>query len=235
MTKRMSCLAMTLASFVAMSSGASRLALGQPQGGNTRSDDRRSNEAPAGELRSDDDDVLTRDSVWHDPDIPALGNPQGNVTLVEYFDYQCPICRQLHPELSRAVRDDGKVRLVSKGWPIFGGASVYAARMALAARYQGKYAQAHEALFAAKVPLTESVIRDLLAKVGVNPAQAASDLVANRDAVDAVLARNRLQAAAFGFLGTPAFIVGTFRVNGALDARGFEQVIAAARAAQEKR
>ena len=88
-------------------------------------------------------------------------------------------------------------------------------------------------LFAAKVPLTETVIRELLSEAGVDPARAASDLAANRKAIDAALARNQAQAQAFGFLGTPAFIVGTFRVNGGLDAAGFKQVIAAARATQE--
>ena len=78
-------------------------------------------------------------------------------------------------------------------------------------------------------------VRDLLAKAGVDAARAASDLGANSDAIDAALARNRLMAEAFGFLGTSAFIVGTFRINGGLDAAGFKQVIAAARAAQTKR
>jgi protein-disulfide isomerase len=229
MTKRMSCLAMTLASIIAVASGASRLALAEPHSGETRSE-----EGPTDEPQSSNDDVLSRDSVWHDPEIPVLGNPQGSLTLVEYFDYQCPVCKQLHPELSRVVHADGKVRLVSKGWPIFGGASILAARMVLAAKYQSKYAQAHEALFAAKVGLNEAVIRDLLAKAGVDTGKAAADLTAHHDAIDATLARNRLQAAAFGFLGTPAFIVGTFRVNGGLDASGFKQVIAAARATQAK-
>ena len=176
--------------------------------------------------------MLSRDSVWRDPEVPALGNPEGDVTLVEYFDYQCPVCRQLHPQLSRAVRDDGRVRLVSKGWPIFGGVSIHAARIALAAKYQGKFAQAHEALFTAKAPLTQAVIPELLSKAGVDPSRAAIDLASNRNTIDAVLARNQTQAAAFGFLGTPAFIVGTFRVNGGLDAAGFKQVIAEARTAQ---
>ena len=170
--------------------------------------------------------------MWRDPEIPVLGNPDGDVTIVEYFDYQCPVCKQVHPHLSRAVRDDGRVRLVSKGWPIFGGVSIYAARIALAARHQGKFAEAHEALFAAKVPLTANRDPELLSKVGVDPARAASDLAANRKMIDAVLARNQAQAQAFGFLGTPAFIVGTFRVNGGLDAAGFKQVIAEARASQ---
>jgi protein-disulfide isomerase len=98
---------MTLASLIAMPPGASRLALAQPQTGETRSDEAPANDAPGDEAPSNGGDVLTRDSVWHDPEIPALGNPRGNLTLVEYFDYQCPVCKQLHPQLSRAVRDDG--------------------------------------------------------------------------------------------------------------------------------
>ena len=191
-------------------------------------------QAQSDEAQSGDDGVLSRASVWHDPEVPALGNPEGDVTLVEYFDYQCPVCRQLHPQLSRAVRDDGRVRLVSKAWPIFGGVSVDAARIALAAKYQGRFAEAHEALFTAKAPLTQAAIPELLSKAGVDPARAAIDLASNRNAIDAVLARNQTQAVAFGFLGTPAFIVGTFRVNGGLDAAGFRQVIAEARAAQTR-
>jgi protein-disulfide isomerase len=224
---------MTLASIIISAAGTSWLALAQPQSSATRSDGGPADETSADEPHSSDD-VLSRDSVWHDPEIPALGNPQGNLTLVEYFDYQCPVCKQLHPELSRAVRADGKVRLVSKGWPIFGGVSILAARMVLGAKYQGKYAEAHEALFTAKVALNETIIHNLLSKAGVNADRAAADVAAHRDAIDGALARNRLQAAAFGFLGTPAFIVGTFRVNGGLDASGFKQVIAAARAAQAK-
>lgn len=190
--------------------------------------------APA-HAQSNPEDVLSRESVWHDPEIPALGNPDGTITIVEYFDYQCPVCKLVHPHLSRAVREDGKVRLISKGWPIFGGPSIYAARMALAAKYQDKFAQAHEALFTAKTPLSEAVVRNLLAKAGVDSAKAVSDLEAHREAIDATLARNEMQASAFGFLGTPAFIVGTFRVTNGLDTAGFKQVIAEARAAQAKR
>jgi protein-disulfide isomerase len=220
MTTRRSYFAKTLALLVAAAWGANPVAQAQ------------SPEARSTEPRPDQDDVLSRDNVWRDPEIPVLGNPDGDVTIVEYFDYQCPVCKQVHPDLSRAVRDDGQVRLVSRGGPIFGGVSMYAARMALAARYQDRYATAHEALFTAKVPLTETVIRELLSNAGVDPARAAGDLAANRNAIDAALARNQAQAQAFGFLGTPAFIVGTFRVNGGLDAAGFKQVIAEARASQ---
>lgn len=184
--------------------------------------------------QSDAENVLNRDSIWRDPEIPVLGNPDGDLTIVEYFDYQCPVCKHFHPDLARVVREDGNIRLISKGWPIFGGASVYAGRMALAAKYQGKFAVAHEALFTAKVALTEAAIRDLLSKAGVDVARADRDLQDNRQAIEAALARNAIQAVAFGFLGTPAFIVGTFRVNRGLDARQFRQAIKDARAAQSK-
>ena len=180
------------------------------------------------------DDLLSRDQVWSDPDIPVLGNPEGDLTIVEYFDYQCPVCKQVHPDLMRVIAEDGKVRLVSRNWPIFGTLSTYAARMALAARYQGKYVQAHEALFTAKLRLTEAVSRQLLAAAGVDTMRAARDLDANRAAIDAVLARNHTQAVAFGFLGTPAFIVGKYRVNVGLSAENFKRVIADARASEKQ-
>ena len=184
--------------------------------------------------QSDEPEVLSRDSIWNDPEIPALGNPSGDLTIVEYFDYQCPVCKRVHPDLARAIREDGKVRLVSKGWPIFGGPSGYAVRMVLAAKYQGKYAEAHEALFTAKVPLSEAVIRALFSKAGVDPVRAESDLDANRAVIDATLKRTQLQTAAFGFLGTPAFIIGTFRVNTGLSRENFKKAIADARAALAK-
>jgi protein-disulfide isomerase len=179
-------------------------------------------------------DPLSRDRVWSDPDIPPLGNPDGDLTIVEYFDYQCPVCKKVHPDLMRVIAEDGKVRLVSRNWPVFGALSGYTARMVLAAKYQGKYVQAHEALFAAKRRLTETVARQLLAAAGVDMVRAGRDLDANRAAIDAVLARNQTQAVAFGFLGTPAFVVGKFRVNVGLSAENFKRVIADARAAEKQ-
>jgi protein-disulfide isomerase len=84
------------------------------------------------------DSVLSGESVLRDPDIPILGNPRGDITIVEYFDYRCPYCKKVNPDLQKVVRDDGQVRLVFKDWPIFGDVSIYAARLALAAQYQNK-------------------------------------------------------------------------------------------------
>jgi protein-disulfide isomerase len=175
-------------------------------------------------------DILSREAVLRDPAIPDLGNAQGDVTIVEYFDYQCPYCKKTAPELAQVAKEDGKVRIVLKDWPIFGPASAYAAKMALASRFQNKYEEAHDALIAAKTKLTEAAVDDLLAKAGIDVAQASADRAAH-----ALLARNDAQARAFGFQGTPAFIIGTFRVPGSLNAAGFKRAIGDARKAAEKK
>jgi protein-disulfide isomerase len=118
--------------------------------------------------QSDDDNVLTEALVLRDPDIPVAGNANGDISIVEYFDYQCPYCRKLEPELRQVVQDDGKVRLVLKDWPILGPVSVTAARMALASKFQDKFLQAHEALIGVNSKLTEPRIRELLAGAGID-------------------------------------------------------------------
>jgi protein-disulfide isomerase len=175
--------------------------------------------------------ILTEALVLRDPEIPAAGNVEGDITIVEYFDYQCPYCRKIEPELRQVVQDDGKVRLVLKDWPILGPVSVIAARMALASKFQDKYLQAHEALIGVNSKLTEPRIRELLAGAGIDIARLDRDLVANAKAIDAILARNSDQATAFGFKGTPSFIVGKFRVPGILTMAQFDQAIADARKA----
>jgi len=179
-------------------------------------------------------DILSRDSVLRDPDIPSLGNPNGNLTVVEFFDYQCPYCKKLAPELAKLVQEDGNIRIVLKDWPIFGEASVFAARLALASKYQNKYLQAHDALIGANTKLTEATVNDLLAKAGIDVAVAAEDLQMHQKSIDDLLARNSAQAEAFGFDGTPGFIVGTFRIPGVLEINVLKQVIADARAAAKK-
>jgi protein-disulfide isomerase len=185
--------------------------------------------------QSDDDNVLNEAAVLRDPDIPVAGNVAGDITIVEYFDYQCPYCRKLEPELQQAVKDDGKVRLVFKDWPILGPASVYASRLALATRYQGKFAAAHAALIGLDVRLTEPGARERLAKAGIDVDRAIRDLEANQEAIAAVLKRSNAQATAFGFKGTPAFIIGKFRVPGPLTKEQFGLAIADARKAGMKK
>jgi len=188
--------------------------------------------APGSALaQSNNETVLTEALVLRDPDIPVAGNAEGDITIVEYFDYQCPYCRKIEPELRQVVQDDGKVRLVLKDWPILSEVSVTAARMALGSKYQDKYIRAHAALIGVKSKLTELRVRELLAGAGIDVDRVTRDLATNAKAIDAILARNNDQARAFGFRGTPSFIVGKFRVPGVLTMAQFDQAIADARKA----
>jgi protein-disulfide isomerase len=191
--------------------------------------------APAPTPASDtQDNVLSKESVLRDADIPSLGNPQGDITIVEYFDYQCPYCKKIAPVLDQVLRDDKQVRLVLKDWPIFGEPSGYASRLVHATKYQDKYEAAHRALISHTGKLTEAAIDETLAQAGVDLEKAKADLATNKAAIDTLMKRNTEQAQAFGFLGTPGFVVGTFRVPGGLTAEQFKIAIADARAAAKK-
>jgi protein-disulfide isomerase len=179
-----------------------------------------------------DDEVLTEALVLRDPEIPAAGNVDGDITIVEWFDYNCPYCRKIDPELRQVIQDDGKVRLVLKDWPILGPVSKVAARMALAAKYQDKFMAAHEAMIGVASKLTEPRLGELLSGAGIDMDRLKRDLDTNAKAIDGILARNNDQALAFGFKGTPSFIVGKFRVPGVLTMAEFELVIADARKAK---
>jgi protein-disulfide isomerase len=192
-------------------------------------------EIAAGHAVAQRDDVLTEALVLRDPEIPVTGNAGGDIAIVEYFDYQCPYCRKIEPELRQVVQDDGKIRLIFKDWPILGPISVTAARMALASKYQNKFIEAHDALIAVNSKLTEGRIRELLAGAGIDVDRLDRDLASNAATIDAVLARNNDQATAFDFRGTPSFIVGKFRVPGVLTMAQFGQAIADARKAAAAR
>ena len=181
--------------------------------------------------RAQSDNVLTEELVLRDPDIPVAGNASGDISIVEFFDYQCPYCRKVEPELRQVVHDDGKVRLIWKDWPILGPMSVVASQMALASRYQDKFIQAHDALMSINSKLTEPKIREALAAAGIDLDRLDRDVSGHASDIKATLSRNNEQATAFEFRGTPAFIVGKFRVPGALTMVQFTQVIADARKA----
>jgi protein-disulfide isomerase len=180
----------------------------------------------------DHDTVLTEALVLRDPDVPVIGNPNGDISIVEWYDYNCPYCRKVAPELRQVVEDDGKVRLVLKDWPILGEVSKLSARLVLAAKYQDQFLPAHEALIGVSSRLTEPRVRELLAGAGVDMDRLNKDLAAKAKTIDAILTRNNDQALAFEFRGTPSFIVGKYRVPGVLSMNEFEQVIADARKAK---
>lgn len=171
----------------------------------------------------------TIDEVMFDPANPVLGNPEGDVTIVEFFDYQCPYCKANHPVLNEVVEADGNVRLVMKDWPIFGAPSVRAAQLALGAASLDAYLTANDALMATEGRLDDTLIEETLTEAGLDVAALDAAYGENRDKWDGLITRNGAQAAAFQLRGTPAFIIGTVIYPGAMDKAGLENAIAMAR------
>ncbi len=172
---------------------------------------------------------LTFDDVLFDPEQPVLGNPEGDVTVVEFFDYQCPFCKRGHSDLMSEVNDDGNVRLVMKDWPIFGGASVLASQLVLGAVKTDQYAHALDALMATPARLSEQDVRDTLAGASLNSDSLHAAYLQERSRWDGLLTRNSQQAAAIGLQGTPAYIIGQSIYPGAMDRGGLRDAIAYAR------
>ena len=183
------------------------------------------------DARPSNENTPGRESILPDPRIPAGGNSKGDLIIVEYFDYQCLSCKQVNSVLQRIVREDGHVRLVLKEWPIFGGISIYAARLGLAAKFQNKLSEARRGfdLYAGETERRECP--RTLAKAGIDIPRAQRDLATNQIEIDAILARNKEQATALGFEGTPAFTIGNFRVPAVFNTANLKQYIADARTA----
>lgn len=165
------------------------------------------------------------------PTSPVLGNPRGDVTLVEFFDYQCGFCKRAHPQRAAAVQDDGKVRVVMKEFPILGPASVEASKAALAAKNQGRYAEMHEALMTHQGPLNSTAIREIAGKVGLDVKRLEKDMESAD--VQAEIDANHRLGRALGIQGTPGFIVGETLIPGMIGRDAFAQLFATERAARK--
>ena len=157
------------------------------------------------------------DDVLFDRANPVLGNPDGDLTLVEYFDYQCPFCKRGHSMLTEVVAADGGIRLVMKDWPIFGAPSVLASQLVLGAATLGSYGPAHAALMATDGRLTEHQISRVLRDSGTDDVAAMAAYRSDRARWDGLMGRNASQAAELRLAGTPAFIIGATVYPGALD------------------
>lgn len=191
---------------------------------------------PGRPAMANDADDTSRDMILNDPAAPQAGAAKGDVTIVAYLDYNCPYCKKSTPELDRLIAEDGKIRLVHKDWPILGLASVHGAKLALAAHYQRKYHQAHRSLMA--IPgrrIDIETMTDAIKKSGVDMHRLAADLEKHDEDIRSLLKRNASQASDIGFRGTPAYLVGPFRVESSLDYDGFAAAVRDARARQAKR
>ena len=168
-----------------------------------------------------------RQELLDDPTSPIAGNPKGDVTIVEFFDYRCPYCKQVEPALEALLKEDRQLRIVYKELPILGKDSVYATRAALAARKQAKYDKFHAAMMAAKGQIDEKTILQVATAAGLDIERLKSDMTASE--IDDAIKRNYDLAQALDIHGTPAFVIGGELVPGAIDIATMKQKIAAAR------
>jgi protein-disulfide isomerase len=171
------------------------------------------------------------DEVFRDPDSPVGGNPSGDVTLVEFFDYNCPYCRMMPPVMAEAEAADPQLRIVYKEFPILGPNSVFAAKAALAANQQGKYLAFHRALYQLRGPIDEGKVFEAAATVGLDIDRMKTDM--KDPAVDGALEKTGKLAQALQITGTPGFVVGDQLTTGATDLSTLQALIGKARGGQQ--
>jgi protein-disulfide isomerase len=160
------------------------------------------------------------------PGVPTLGATHADVTVVEYFDYNCPFCKALAPAFSPFIDKDHAAAVLFKEWPVFGGVSIYAAQSALAANYQDKYLHAHDALMSAPRLAEKQQVDSALRAAGIDMAQLQKDLIAHKEAIDSLLKRNDAEARGLGLRGTPGVLVGRQIVSGISDLAALQSAVA---------
>ena len=167
------------------------------------------------------------DEIFRDFNSPVGGNEQGDVTLVEFFDYNCPYCRKMAPLLIEAEKADPQLRIVFKEFPILGPGSEFAARAALASQRQGRYEVFHHALMAAKEKVNDESVLTAAAQVGLDVERLKADM--QDPTIQVAIDRNMALAAALRINGTPGFIVGDQILRGATELTVLQGMIAQAR------
>ncbi len=172
-----------------------------------------------------------RDVLERDPNAPVLGNPDGDVTVVEFFDYNCPFCRRAMPEVQGLLDGDKNVRLVYREWPILGEGSVFAARAALASREQGKYEEFHWALMGMQERAEEDSIMRIAAEIGLDVEKLRADMDAP-EIEEHIATSNRLSQG-LGFNGTPSFVIGDNLVPGIIEEEELRSLVEDVRASQD--
>lgn len=173
--------------------------------------------------------IARRRDIERDPSSPVLGNPNGDVTVTEFFDYRCGYCKAVLPAVMQLLKDDPKVRYVMKELPILSPESRIAARLAMAVwkTEPKRYLDLHAKLMGAQGDFTEKRIMDLAKEAGINVARAQQEMA--KPEIEGALRNNAELAHDIGINGTPAFIVGTRLAPGAVDYATLKQFVAEAR------
>ena len=167
--------------------------------------------------------------ILAEPGVPTLGAVGADVTVVEYFDYNCPFCKQLVPTLHALLEQEPKIAILYKDWPILGDVSVYAATCALAAGYQSKYQVAHDALISGPRLAHNEQVDTILGNAGVNMDALKKDRVSHAKEIAALLERNDIEAHALALDGTPGLVIGRQLVPGIADVKYLKGLVANSR------
>ncbi len=163
------------------------------------------------------------EELSQNPGDPVFGNPDGDVTIVEFFDYRCGYCRRMVPTIQKMLEEDPNLRWVMKEFPILGPESLYAARAALAAQKQGKYQEFHMALMSEGVTVTDENVDRIAALLGLDMEQLKADM--QSEETERVLAQNQQLARELGISGTPSFVLGDSFIPGAVPEQQLIQLI----------
>lgn len=175
--------------------------------------------------------IATRaDEIFQDPASPVGGNPEGDVTMVEFFDYNCPYCRRVAPVMMDVEAADPELRIVYKEFPILGPGSDFAARAALAAHRQERYIAFHQALMRIAGKVDEDAVLATAAELGLDVDRLKSDM--EDPEIQAAIDRNLALAVALRINGTPGFVIGDEILRGAADFETLQGFIERARAPQ---
>ena len=169
-----------------------------------------------------------RRALERDPNAPVLGNPEGDVTMTELFDYNCPFCRKMVPLIPQLIASDPDLRVVFREWPVFGEGSEFAARAALASLDQGRYWQMHAGLMGMKDRAVEATVMRVARQVGLHTERLRADMQAKR--VTGHIHRSMDLADHMGLVGTPTLIAGDEAVFGENDLADMKALVARARA-----
>jgi protein-disulfide isomerase len=173
------------------------------------------------------------EAVLEDAEAPRISSAGADVTMVIFTDYQCPNCRIANRAMQKILAEDRRVQVIFKDWPIFGKASKEAARVAIASDMQGIYAKVHDRMMRQTGRLDQRAMRTAVEAAGGDWPRLVRDRNRDIDRIDALIARNSMQAFSLGLGGTPGYLIGPVLVRGALDERGFRKALAQARKTEE--
>ncbi|AQQ08143.1 hypothetical protein B0E33_30415 (plasmid) [Roseibium algicola] len=167
------------------------------------------------------------DELLKSPESPVGGNPQGDVTMVEFFDYNCPYCLQVASAMAAAEEGDSQMRIVYKEFPILGPDSVFSAKAALAAHRQNLYPQFHKAMMQVSGSADEVQVITVAKEIGVDVEQLRTDM--QDPAIHEEIERNLALARILRINGTPGFVIGNEILRGATDLQTMQRLIDQAR------